>query len=86
MEKGTQIAEKIKNACKNKDSLLLTKITIEELYPNIDPISEKISALISLQLEVAKQETDNATELYETSRTIIIITILISSVLQKLGW
>ena len=27
------------------------------------------------QLEVAKQETDNATELYETSRTIIIITI-----------
>lgn len=81
MEKGTQIAEKIKNACKNKDSSLLTKITIEELYPNIDPIGEKISALISLQLEVAKQETDNATELYETSRTIIIITILISFII-----
>ena len=81
MEKGTQIAEKIKNACKNKDSSLLTKITIEELYPNIDPIGEKVSALISLQLEVAKQETDNATELYETSRTIIIITILISFII-----
>ena len=81
MEKGSQIAEKIKNACKNKDSSLLTKITIEELYPNIDPIGEKISALISLQLEVAKQETDNATELYETSRTIIIITILISFII-----
>ena len=81
MISGNEIAQKIKDACKKRDSSLLTKISIEDLYPRIDPISEKISALISLQLEIAKQETDNATEIYETSRTLFIVIILISFIL-----
>jgi methyl-accepting chemotaxis protein len=81
---GNEITEKIKDACKKKDSALLSKITIEELYPKIDPIGEKISALISLQLEVAKQETQIAHDIYETSKTIIILTILISLVVISL--
>lgn len=63
MLNGDKIAEKIKDACKKRDVTLLTKITIEELYPKIDPIGEKISALISLQLEVAKQETQTASDI-----------------------
>ena len=81
MISGNEIAQKIKDACKKRDSSLLTKISIEDLYPRIDPISEKISALISLQLEIAKQETDNATDIYEASRTFIIVIILISFIL-----
>jgi methyl-accepting chemotaxis protein len=81
MLNGDKIAEKIKDACKKRDVTLLTKITIEELYPKIDPIGEKISALISLQLEVAKQETQTASDIYETSKTIIIATILISLII-----
>ena len=50
----------------------------KELYPKIDPIGEKISALISLQLEVAKKETLIAEDIYNTSRSIIIFTIFIS--------
>ena len=63
MLSGNEIVEKIKDTCKKRDSALLTKITIEELYPKIDPIGEKISALISLQLEVAKQETQTASDI-----------------------
>lgn len=37
------------------------------MYKTIDPISDKIAALIELQLEVAKQEYDAATQLYEDS-------------------
>ena len=81
MLNGNAIAEKIKDACKKRDSALLTKITIEELYPKIDPIGEKISGLISLQLDVAKQETEIAYSIYETSKTIITITILIALVI-----
>lgn len=81
MLNGNAIAEKIKDACKKRDSALLTKITIEELYPKIDPIGEKISGLISLQLDVAKQETEIAYSIYETSKTIITITILIALII-----
>ena len=78
MKMGDEIAKKIKDACKNKDLDLLTQITIKELYPKIDPIGEKISALISLQLEVAKNETEIAYEIYQTSKIITIVTIILS--------
>ncbi len=81
MVEGNKIAIKIKDACKNKDLDLITKITIEELYPKIDPIGEKISALISLQLEVAKKETEIAFKVYETSKIITITTISLSFII-----
>ena len=74
---GDEIASKIKDACTNQDLNLITKITIEEMYPKIDPIGEKISALISLQLEVAKKETDLASTIYEESKLLITTTIII---------
>jgi methyl-accepting chemotaxis protein len=37
------------------------------MYKTIDPISDKIAALIELQLEVAKQEYDAATRVYDES-------------------
>ena len=78
MVKGDEIAKKIKEACKNKNRDLLIQISVEELYQKIDPISEKISALIHLQLEVAKNETEIAYEIYQTSKTVIIIIIVMS--------
>ena len=75
MSEGNEITRRIKEACKNKNLELLTKITIEELYPKIDPIGGKISELIQLQLEVAKKETELAYDIYETSKLITITTI-----------
>jgi methyl-accepting chemotaxis protein len=80
MKSGNAITERIKEACRKKDLDLLTAITINELYPQIDPISEKISQLVSLQLKVAKEETLLATEIYNTSKIMITITIVISLV------
>jgi len=81
MKIGTEVAEKIKEACKNKDLEVIAAITIQELYPKIDPIGEKISALIALQLEVAKQETDLAFEIYNTSKIMTISTIIIALII-----
>ena len=78
MKVGDTIVDKIKQTCVNKDLESITKITINELYPKIDPIGEKISALISLQLDEAKKETQTAEDIYDTSRTIIIATIFVS--------
>ena len=78
MKVGDTIVDKIKQTCVNKDLESITKITINELYPKIDPIGEKVSALISLQLDEAKKETQTAEDIYDTSRTIIIATIFVS--------
>ncbi|MDD2887201.1 MAG: methyl-accepting chemotaxis protein [Aliarcobacter sp.] len=81
MDSGNEVVGKIKTACINKDLNLISKISIDEMYPKIDPIGDKISALISLQLDVAKQESEIANSTYETSKTIIIITIFISFII-----
>ncbi|MDD2894660.1 MAG: methyl-accepting chemotaxis protein [Aliarcobacter sp.] len=78
MKVGNTVVAKIKQTCIDKDLDSITKITLNELYPKIDPIGEKISALISLQLDVAKKETQIAENIYNTSRTIIIVTIFAS--------
>jgi methyl-accepting chemotaxis protein len=78
MKVGDIVTEKIKEACQAKDLDLLSEITIKELYPQIDPIGGKISELISLQLKVAKEETTLAMEIYNTSKMIIIVTIIIA--------
>lgn len=81
MENGDKIANKIKEACKNGDLELISQISIEELYPNIDPIGEKISSLISLQLDVAKTETTKAYNIYNSSKVTIITTIIVTLIL-----
>jgi methyl-accepting chemotaxis protein len=81
---GDEVTAKIQKACENKDLETITKITIQELYPKIDPIGEKISALIALQLDVAKKETLLAEEIYSTSKTTI-TSIIIFSFIVLLG-
>ncbi len=76
MKDGNQVTVKIKEACQKNDLELISKITIEELYPKIDPIGEKISELITLQLDVAKLETQDVEEDYYFSKTVIISTII----------
>lgn len=66
MNTGNQISEKILKACEKQDISLISEISIKELYPMIDPIGDKISALIELQLKVAKVEKDTAEEIYKT--------------------
>ncbi len=82
MAKGNSITEKILKACDAHDMNGVETITMQELYPLIDPIGEKISALIELQLRVAKMEKEKATEIYESSRILIFSVIIVAFLLM----
>ena len=57
------------------------------LYKTIDPISEKITALVELQLQVAKQEYDSALQLYEkTYLSFIALSLLAFLSVAALGF
>ncbi|MFY9089023.1 HAMP domain-containing methyl-accepting chemotaxis protein [Arcobacter aquimarinus] len=75
---GDQLADKIKKACENQDIDSLINITKNELYSNIDPIGEKISALINLQLDEAKKETEIATDIYNSAKLMVTTVVIVS--------
>jgi methyl-accepting chemotaxis protein len=81
MDEGNKVAEEILKACEAHDENAVETISIQKMYPLVDPIGEKISALIELQLRVAKEEKDKATEIYESSRMMIIAIITASFLL-----
>ncbi len=61
-----------------KDKSALDEFIISSLYPAIDPISEKFSELVDVQLIVAKNEYDSARATYEKSKSASIAIILVS--------
>lgn len=78
MDEGDKATKHILKACEQNDLEQIAQISAQELYPLIEPIGEKISALMELQLRVAKEEKDKATEIYESSRFLIISVISVS--------
>ena len=62
MKNANQATEKLKTILHAKDREALTAFAAKDLYPAIDPISDKISELVSLQLSVAKSYVDHAAE------------------------
>ncbi len=60
MQKGNQVSDKLKAIVRAGDHDQLAKFAAEELYPAIDPISDKLSELVALQLDVAKENVDAA--------------------------
>jgi len=67
---------RVRQLMQRQDKEALANYTITELYPNIDPISGKISELIDLQLEVAKQEYDDAQRGYDKFRILFLIILV----------
>ena len=67
-----------------KDSELAAFIA-RDLYPAIDPVSDKLSELIELQINVAKENTVTTAKQFESSRHMIIAIILGSVVLSILA-
>lgn len=61
---------------KSKDRHTLEQYIISQLYPAIDPVSEKFSELVDVQLVVAKNEYDSALATYEKSKNASIAIIL----------
>jgi methyl-accepting chemotaxis protein len=60
----------------------LAEFTRVELYPTIEPLSDKFSELIQLQIDVAKEEYLNSLEEKKRAEWISIVVILLASVVS----
>lgn len=60
MKQGDLVSAKLKEIVRAGDHDQLAKFAAEELYPAIDPISDKLSELVALQLDVAKESVEHA--------------------------
>ena len=68
-----------------EDAEALEQYTISELYPVIDPISNKFSELVDIQLTVAKEEFENSLSTYQRGR-FISITVILTGILLGIFW
>ncbi|HEX5842811.1 MAG TPA: methyl-accepting chemotaxis protein [Pseudomonas sp.] len=67
-----------------RDQLALESFIADELYQKIDPVSERFSSLVDVQLEVAKTEYDLAHERYDWVFNLAIGCIVLSILLAAL--
>jgi methyl-accepting chemotaxis protein len=84
MKSADASVAKLAEILKGEDHEALTKFTVAELYPAIDPVSGKFSDLVDVQLKVAKEEYDNSTTRYEFNRNIAIGSIVAGVLLAVL--
>ena len=84
MERGNASIQRLKDILRSGDNQALAAYATDQLYPAIDPLSEKFSALIEVQLTVARAEFERGTDTYAFSRGLLIAIILISAVVGTL--
>ena len=80
MERSQTALTKLRAILQKEDKAQLTEFTINELYPVIDPLSDRFSKLIDVQLIVAKQEYDRGQAGYEMARKVFAGLLLASIV------
>ena len=79
--------EELQQILATQNSAALDDFVLNRLYPNIDPVSERFTALVDVQLTVAEQAYNDSTASYETTFTINIGFILFSILASiTLGW
>jgi methyl-accepting chemotaxis protein len=98
MKTADAAIEKLKGLLQKEDREGLAQFTIRELYPAIDPVSDRFSQLVEVQLKVAKSEYEKSSAEFDRNRIISICvifagifisllsaTILIRNLLRQLG-
>lgn len=81
MKKGDEQTQNLLAILKKQDQSALAGFTIRNLYPAIDPISDRISKLVELQLNVAKQIHDEGEKAYAASMKQSILMIVAALIL-----
>ncbi|AWL13123.1 Methyl-accepting chemotaxis protein NahY [Saliniradius amylolyticus] len=66
----------------NRNEIALESFVLNRLYPVIEPVSDRFSALVEVQLKVAEQEYNDSAASYTTSMTINIILIAVSIIVS----
>lgn len=75
---------KLVRLLEGRDQLALEAFISAELYQKIDPVSERFSSLVDVQLQVAKSEYDLAHDRYEWIFNVAITCIVLSILLAVL--
>ena len=81
-----------------EDKEAITRFAATDMYPAIDPLTDRISKLVDIQLVVAKQEFDKSDVVYEKGKwiatglalagvaaSILLSTLIIRGLLRELG-
>ena len=88
MQKGDPAIAHLKQILVSKDKDALTAFAAKELYPAIDPISDKLSELVDLQLQAAKTNVDQAgssASVLATKLAVLILVVGLLGVILGLG-
>jgi methyl-accepting chemotaxis protein len=98
MKKADGSVANLKRLLAKEDKEGLTAFTINEMYPAIDPLGDKITALVNLQLVEAKEVHVDSGALYSKGKILSIIliiagvlcsilysTIIIKGIMRELG-
>ena len=87
IEQANVATAKLKEIIRTQDESLIAEFTINNLYPSIEPLSEKISELTVLQLDIAAKEFTLAQENYAFKRNLNILFIFLGLLITGfLGW
>lgn len=85
LQSADSSVERVKSIIMRNDRAALDAFVINDLYPSIEPVSDRFSKLVDVQIAVAGREFEISAENYSSTLTtniiIIIISILISVVL-----
>jgi methyl-accepting chemotaxis protein len=77
LQRAESSVTKLKGIFRKQDKGALNEYVTKELYPTIDPISDKFNAFIDVQCMAAKSEYDKASGTYKRDIIMFAITILI---------
>ncbi|MDP3818531.1 MAG: methyl-accepting chemotaxis protein [Methylotenera sp.] len=86
-ENANAATAKLKSILQSQDAKRIAEFTTSELYPAIDPLSDKISQLTNLQLKVAGDDYAAAEANYSDRRNFSVLLIFAGlSLAGLLGW
>ncbi|MBT0665522.1 methyl-accepting chemotaxis protein [Geobacter pelophilus] len=81
MKVADEAVAKLGGILAKEDADALARFTISELYPAIDPVSDKFGELVDIQLKVAKEEHQRSSAEYLMTRNISMVAIAIGVLL-----
>jgi len=77
LQKAESSVTKLKDILRKQDKGALNEYVARELFPTIEPVSEKLSAFIDVQCMAAKAEYDKASSIYTRDITMFAVSILL---------
>ena len=86
MKVASGVLNRLRGLIAQRDAAKLAEFAAHDLYPAIDPVSEHFSALIEIQLDVAKREHDDAAARYATlvsvNATVVAVGLIVAMLLS----